>query len=112
MQVALTVWEDRISPLYDATRTLLITKVKGRRIVAKHMEPFECQSALTRAARLDELGINVLICGGISDFSENLIEGRGIQVIAFVSGTVDAVLAAYQTGRLNKKKRQRPIYET
>lgn len=98
MQVAVTVWKDRISPLFDATRKLLIADIQGRRIMARHFEPFECDSALSQAARLDDLGIQVLICGGISNFMENLLNARGIRVLAFASGAVDDVLATYLSG--------------
>ena len=100
MQVALTVWEGRISPLFDATRMLLVVDVKGNQIAAKRYEPLDCDSALSRVSKLDDLGIKTLICGGISDDFANLIEGNGIKIIPFVSGTVDEVLEAYLAGSL------------
>jgi predicted Fe-Mo cluster-binding NifX family protein len=95
MQVALTVWEGRISPLFDATRMLLIADVRGHTIAAKHYEPLTCDSAFAKAARLNDLGVDVLICGGISDTFANLIEARGIKLIAFSAGNVEEVLKAY-----------------
>jgi predicted Fe-Mo cluster-binding NifX family protein len=95
MQVALTVWEGRISPLFDATRMLLIADVRGRTITAKHYEPLTYDSAFAKAARLNDLGVDVLICGGISDTFANLIEARGITLIAFSAGNVEDVLNAY-----------------
>ena len=65
MKVALTVWENRVSPLFDSASMLLIADIEDRGITRKHIEPFECESAFSRAARLDDLGVNVLICGGI-----------------------------------------------
>lgn len=100
MQVALTVWQDRISPLFDATSSLLVTQIRQGRILDKRIEPFECSSIFLRAARLDDLGIRVLICGGISEFSEKLIEAHGIQVYAFTSGKIDKVLQTYLAGCL------------
>ena len=100
MQVALTVWEGRISPLFDATRMLLVVDVKGNQIAEKHYEPLDCDSAFSRASKLDDLGIKTLICGGISDGFANLIEGTGIKIIPFVSGTVNEVLEAYLAGSL------------
>jgi predicted Fe-Mo cluster-binding NifX family protein len=95
MQVALTVWQDRISPVFDANSRLLIVRIQEGRILETRFEPFECSSILFRATRLDDLGIQVLICGGISEFSEMLIEARGIRVFSFTSGEVNKVLEAY-----------------
>ncbi|MGD9210399.1 MAG: NifB/NifX family molybdenum-iron cluster-binding protein [Desulfobacteraceae bacterium] len=104
MQVALTVWEDRISPLFDAASKLLIVQIHDGRILTKHLEQFECSSILFCAARLDNLGISVLICGGISEFSEKLIEARGIRVLSFTSGVVEKVLEDYLAGCLGSCK--------
>ena len=44
MKVALTVWEGHISPLFDATRMLLIADIEGNRVTDRRMEPFDCAS--------------------------------------------------------------------
>jgi len=99
MQVALTVWGGRISPLFDTTRMLLVAEVKGRRVMARHYEPLDCDSAYSRAVKLNDLGVNVLICGAISDTYANLVEARGIKLIAFTSGDVEEVLKAYMADK-------------
>ena len=104
MQVALTVWEGRISPLFDSTRKLLVVDVKRRRIIARHYESLDCDSAFSRAARLTALGVDVLICGGISDAFANPIEAQGIKVIAFSSGEVDEVLDTYLRNAFRPRK--------
>ena len=108
MKVALTVWEDRISPLFDYARLLLVADVEGRGITNKHFEPFECESAFSRAARLDDLGVQVLICGGISDFYANLVEARKIKLIPFATGGIDEVLEAFVKGNIYGKSYRMP----
>jgi predicted Fe-Mo cluster-binding NifX family protein len=100
MKLALTVWEGRISPLFDSARMLLIADIETRRITGKHFEPFDCDSPFSRAERLDDLGVNVLICNGISSAFANLIEAHRIKIVPFAAGAVDEVLEAYLTGRL------------
>ncbi len=98
MQVALTVWEGRISPLFDSAHMLLVADVQGgHRIVAKRYEFIECESAFDRAAKLNDLGVSVLMCGGISESFANLIEARGIKIIPFLYGDADEVLDAWLT---------------
>ena len=108
MKVAVTVWENRISPLFDATRTLLIADIYNRVLTEKHLVPFDCISPFARAATLEELGVGTLICGGVSDFFAKLIEARNIQIIPFVAGRVDEVIDAYLRGALCHKKFRMP----
>jgi len=108
MKVALTVWEDRISPLFDSTLMLLIVDIESRRIIGRHLESFESNSPFSRAAKLDDLGVKVLICGGISGFFANVIEAHRIQIIPFVAGAVDEVLEAYMMGTIFSKRFRMP----
>ena len=108
MKVALTEWEGRISPLFDSARTLLIADIERGRIAGTQRAFFESESGFSRAARLDELGVDVLICGGISDCYSRLIEGRKIRVISFAAGSVDEVLDAYMEGILLEERFRMP----
>lgn len=99
MQVALTVWQGRISPLFDSTRKLLVAQVEGNRIITTHFEPFDSDCPVSRASKLDDLGVKILICGAISDDFAKFIEAQGIQIITFASGTVEQVLEDYLAGK-------------
>ncbi len=100
MKVALTVWQERISPLFDATRMLLIATVDHRKIAERRLEPFDCGSDFSRVSRLGGLGVDVLICGGISRFFINFIQARSIRILPFCAGRVEKVLEAYMEGTL------------
>jgi len=108
MKVAVTVWENRISPLFDATRTLLIAEIRNGAVIEKHLVPFNCLSPFSRALTLEELGVEILICGGVSDYFARLIEARNIRIIPFVAGRVDEVVEAYLQDGLCHKKFQMP----
>ena len=54
-----------------------------------------------RARRLEALGVSVLICGAISRSLAERLANSGIELIPFVSGPVEEVLAAYFTGELD-----------
>jgi predicted Fe-Mo cluster-binding NifX family protein len=100
MKLALTVWENRISPVFDCAQTLLVVDVSGDMAAGKHLEPFHYESPFDRATKLSELGVKVLICGAVSDSFANIIETYGIRIIPFVAGAVDEVLDAYLAGGL------------
>lgn len=95
MKLALTIWGNRISPVFDSARKLLIVEVKNTKVVKRQYESinFETASGLTQI--LSDLKINVLICGAISREFSNVIETSAIKLIPFITGNVDAVLESY-----------------
>ena len=108
MKVALTVWENRISPLFDCARTLLIVDTTDQTAIGRYFEPFHCESPSSRAAKLSDLKVQVLICGAVSDVFANMIEAHGIRIIPFVAGDVDEVIDAYLKGAIFSSKFQMP----
>lgn len=101
MQVALTAWENRISPVFDAAKTLLIAEIRDGKIVSMRHEPMDPVWISHLADRLCGLGVDVLICGAISRVPSTIIEASGIQLIPFIGGAIDDVLAAYaRNGRI------------
>jgi len=108
MKVAVTFWEGRISPLFETTRMLLVAKIERREVTEFHLEPFGCESEFSRVSRLDQLGIHVLICGGISRFFANLIEARNIRMIPFSAGRVEEVFDAFIRGTLFSNRFRMP----
>ena len=98
MKVAVTVWDERISPVFDSAHTLLIVDIKNdkiKNIVYKSFDP-ELESRLIE--ELSVLGIEVLICGAISQTYSTLIEASAIQLIPFIGGNVNEVLESYAKG--------------
>jgi predicted Fe-Mo cluster-binding NifX family protein len=100
MKIALSVWKDCISTVFDAADQLLILEI------IDGAESGGCAARLTssdgpaRAMQLKEMGVDTLICGAVSRLQEAAIAAAGIEVHAFVRGTVEEVVHAYQNGRL------------
>ena len=95
MKVVLTVWENRISPVADSARQLLVVDVEDQTIQGRCTERINAGSVFCRARRLAELKVKVLICGAISNFYASLVEGYGIRLIPFICGQAEEVLEAY-----------------
>lgn len=109
MRVAIAVWNDRISPVFDTSSRLLLVDVeqgaeRGRHIVEVGTDSFPTQ----RARRLTELEVNVLICGAISRVLAELVSASGVVVIPWVSGPVEGVLRAYLMRRLSDSRWRMP----
>ncbi len=95
MKMALTVWENRISPVFDTDRMLLVVEIDNTQIINKHYEPFYPEFPLRLAAMLAEMDVAVLICGAILEMPANILEANGIKLISFITGDYDEVIDAY-----------------
>jgi predicted Fe-Mo cluster-binding NifX family protein len=109
MRIAIAVWNDRISPVFDTSSRLLLVDVeqgaeRDRRIVEMGADSFPTQ----RARRLTELEVNVLICGAVSRVLAGFVSAAGVVVIPWVSGPTEGVLRAYLTKRLSDSRWRMP----
>jgi predicted Fe-Mo cluster-binding NifX family protein len=55
-----------------------------------------------RAQELMHLGVDVIVCGALSDILYSLLKGKGLHLICGIAGDLDAVVAAYQDGTLGR----------
>lgn len=103
MQVAIPIWDQRISPVLDAASSLWLTKIddESQTIHWQIKVSLLATQPTTRAREIAELGINVLICGAVSQFLEQLLRSQGIQVITRKCGMASQVLDAYRQGQLD-----------
>jgi predicted Fe-Mo cluster-binding NifX family protein len=102
MKIALSVWKDYISTVFDTADQLLILeldKTNGRKRTIVKLSPAD---AAGRANQIKEMQIDVLICGAVSRPLEASLISLGIRVHAFVRGPVEEVLAAYQSDQLGQ----------
>lgn len=100
MKVAVPVWGNNVSTVLDFSDSLLIVDFEGGRIKDRLRVDFVEKTIVGKAARLREHGVQVLLCGAISRPLENMISASGIRVVPFLRGTVDEVIEAYFSGRL------------
>lgn len=100
MKVALTVWDKRISPVFDVCREALVLEVESRKVVSTSAVDLNTATPLLKIERLAELGVKTLICGAISEPLQRELNSRGLMVIGFVAGDVDEVVQAFISGML------------
>jgi len=95
MKMALTVWENRISPVFDAARMLLVVEIENTKIISRRYEPFYPELPTRLAVKLADMNVSVLICGAISEMPANILEASGIKLIPFITGDAHEVIDAY-----------------
>jgi predicted Fe-Mo cluster-binding NifX family protein len=72
MKFAITVWGERVSPVFDSARQLLIVEIEDKRITSRRYEPFDPDLPYRLNERLAELNIEVFVCGAISKAPANI----------------------------------------
>jgi predicted Fe-Mo cluster-binding NifX family protein len=90
--IAITDWNDIVSPLYDASCHLLIVKPDGKRTLVD----IRAMSLLDRANLCSEHGVTVLICGAISRIAHAILQDQNIKVLSWICGPVNEVITDYQ----------------
>ena len=100
-RIALTIWNDIVSPVFDAAEHVLFwSKENGDRETIN-------VSALTppeKARFIESRQAYALICGAISEQAHGMLLDRGIQVIPWIRGNVDEVIAAFTEGKLDTRE--------
>ena len=110
MKVALTVWNDRISPVFDVTRKILILDINHGAVTGRREEPLAGIDPVQKAGKLVEWEVRKLICGAISLPLANLFAAYGIWTIPFIAGDVEEVIEAYLARKLPNRRMAMPGY--
>jgi len=104
MLIAVPIWQGRVSPVFDVAGHLLVVEFDGDQQTARRQEVVTENDLEARARRIVDLGVNTLICGGISRSLESLLRAGRIEVIPRVCGNVEDVLEGYRLGALDDQR--------
>lgn len=102
MRLAIPTKNERISPVFDSAGQVLLVDFDEKNECSRCVAPLPADSLAGRVTRLQELGVAILICGGISRTLRQMIETDGIKVYPWTAGPVEEVLEAYRQGRLHE----------
>jgi len=98
MRVAIPVFNGRISPVFDWTNTLVVIDFDRHRELRRETMSISGIPPLARPGHLQQLRVDVLVCGGISRQLCQLVEHQCISVFPWLSGELDAVLEQVVAG--------------
>ncbi len=101
MKIGIAIWQGRVSPVFDAATTLKIVEVHGGQATPVKEVPIPRLSLWQKAKFINQLHVDVIICGAISRFLSREIQALNIAVQPWIRGSVADVLAAYQAGTLH-----------
>lgn len=102
-KVAFACLDERIAPVFDTALQVRVLETESGRIISEKNEMLPPDLPLQKTIRLNELGIQAIVCGAISRTLNAMIAANGIRVIPFVAGDLHAVIQAWLKGGLNGK---------
>lgn len=99
MKIAITVWGNRISPVFDAASALLLVDLTEREAPGRDLRLFQPGRQDSFIALLQENDVGLLICGAICEAAVHRVEAAGVEVIPFLAGEVDPLIEGYLKGQ-------------
>ncbi len=100
MKVLITVWNGRISPVFDVAKDGLLINVENGEVVSRDPVSIVYGTCMHKVDFIINEKIDVLICGAVSRRVELELIDKGIFVYSFVSGDIDEVITGFIHNRL------------
>ncbi len=103
MKIAATYKAGEIFESFSETKEFKIYKTSKEKIISCDVISTNGRAADELVEFLDSLGVNLLLCHGISDTVKASLEKRGIPALTGLSGNCDAIISSLlaDNGRLN-----------
>jgi predicted Fe-Mo cluster-binding NifX family protein len=101
MRIAVPEHQGRVAPVFDTCTRIAIYVLSAGRNSLEASEDWSLTSRHGRALRLKELGVEMLLCGGISNSMEEQVRICGIQLVPWLAGEVPRILEAFREGTID-----------
>ncbi len=108
MKIAITIWGNRISPVFDAAATLLVAHIENRAIIKKSYTSFDPGTPFDLIKLLKKMQVPILICGAISTKPADLIVNNDIKLISFVTGNALKLIETFARKQTIEKSYMMP----
>jgi predicted Fe-Mo cluster-binding NifX family protein len=95
MKIAIPIWEDKVSPVFDTALRLLLVEVKDNQVASRLAYHIGEEDLSWKCHRIKELDPDVIICGAVSHLFLNMLKGVGLAVIQHVAGMTEEIIDAY-----------------
>jgi len=104
MKIAIPIWGDKVSPVFDTALRLLVVEVKDRKEISRFVYYIGDEDLMRRCQHIRTLNVDILICGAVSYTFLQMLQSLGLEVIQQISGQVEEVLKAYLKGNIYNTK--------
>lgn len=100
MRIAVPLWEDKISPVFDTALKLLVVEFKDMKEESRFLYQIDESDLSQKCQRIRKLELDTLICGAVSHVFLQMLLASGLDVIQEISGPAEDVLKAYLNGNI------------
>lgn len=104
MRIAIPVWEDKVSPVFDTALKLLVVEITGQREVSRFFYYIDDNDLTQKCHMIRKLDLDTLICGAVSHGFLQMLLASGMEIVQEISGPVEEVLKAYLQGNVFQTK--------
>ena len=91
---------ETVAPCFEYCATMAIFDIADSGAVEQTDFPLRSREPFDRVRLLRDQKVDTVICGGMQAFYEDLLKSGGFEVISWVSGLVEELLALHLTGKL------------
>ena len=100
MKIAIPVWEDKVSPVFDTALKLMVVEIKDRREESRFVYHIDESDLSQKCQRIRKLDLDTLICGAVSHGFLQMLLATGLDVVQEISGPAEDVLKAFIKGNI------------
>lgn len=100
MKVAMPRLGTSVAPCFEYSATFAVFTIEEGEVLSQVDFPLQSREPLDRVRLLRDQEIDMVICGGVGEKYEALLRASGIQVISWVTGTVEDLLRMFLRGQL------------
>ena len=108
VRVAIPIFRSRVSPVFDSCTRVLLVDIEHNQEIDRREIYLDELSLTERVTILQKSRVKTIICSGISDMLQNMLESVKIYLITGIAGDVEQVVAAYLSERLKEPRFQMP----
>lgn len=100
MRVAIPRMGEMIAPCFEHCATMAVFQIGDGGEIDQVDYPLRSREPFDRVRLLRDRGVNCVICGAVQDVYEDVLRASGFEVISWVAGAVEELLALYLRGCL------------
>ena len=100
MKTAFPYWHNRIAPVFDTARQILIVESESGVVIRETRVILPDEDPSGKVLRLVESGSDSLVCGALSRPVFLMAAAYGIKVTPFVAGNLEEIIDSWVAGTL------------
>lgn len=101
MKIAITILDNRIAPVFDVSRRVLVLEVGRDGITNRTEAILPLSSPVDKVSYLLNLGVEELICGAISRPVYSHMQNIGLRTYPFIAGDIEQIITAWEAKQLD-----------